>query len=111
MESLQMEAGVGIEGRPPSALLLRARFRPDNTGSARTWQDCSASALPAHFQCPVTEQSTEGTAERLLVCFAWSNESWALFTHHQPAQQISNPAGRHRAIRFTWYAKALDVVG
>ena len=29
---LEVEARVGIEGRPPSALLLRAQFQPDNTG-------------------------------------------------------------------------------
>jgi hypothetical protein len=28
----RLEARVGIEGRPPSALPLRAQFRPDDTG-------------------------------------------------------------------------------
>ena len=55
-----MEAGVGIEGRPPSALLLRAQFRPDNTGSGGSWQHRSSSARAAPIQCSFTEEFTEG---------------------------------------------------
>ena len=43
-----MEARVGIEGRPPSALLLRAQFQPDNTELEDSWQI----AHPVPYQRP-----------------------------------------------------------
>jgi hypothetical protein len=55
-----LEARVGIEGRPPSALLLRAQFQPDNTELEDAWQDRPASALPTPFQRSLTEEFTEG---------------------------------------------------
>ena len=57
------EAEVGIEGRPPSALLLRSQFRPYNTGSPALCQDRPASAIPTHFQRSVTEEFTEGKSD------------------------------------------------
>jgi hypothetical protein len=59
-EGNRLEARVGIEGRPPSALLLRAQFRLYYTGSAAFWQDRPSSALAAPFQRSLTEESTEG---------------------------------------------------
>jgi hypothetical protein len=54
-----LEARVGIEGRPPSALLLRAQFQPENTGVYRFWQDRPFIAHAVPFQRSVTEESTE----------------------------------------------------
>jgi hypothetical protein len=62
---LRMEARVGIEGRPPSALLLRAQYRPYNTGWRISWQDRSVSAPPRPFHRSFTEEFTEG--KRILV--------------------------------------------
>ncbi len=44
----ELEARVGIEGRPPSALLLRAQFQTDNTRSGGSWQDRPFSARAVH---------------------------------------------------------------
>jgi hypothetical protein len=51
---------VGIEGRPPSALPLRAQFRPDTTGFPRSWQDRPSSRLATPVQRSVTGEFTEG---------------------------------------------------
>ena len=58
------EARVGIEGRPPSALLLRAQFRLYYTGSPAFWQDRPSSALAAPVQRSLTEEFTEGPTGR-----------------------------------------------
>jgi len=62
ISDLELEAEVGIEGRPPSAVLLRAQFRPDNTGVTAIWQDRPSSRRPTHFQRSLTEEFTEGQA-------------------------------------------------
>ena len=54
------EAEVGIEGRPPSALLLRAQFQLYYTGSPVVWQDRPSSARSTPFQRSLTEEFTEG---------------------------------------------------
>ena len=59
----ELEAEVGIEGRPPSALLLWAQFRPDNIWLGDTWQDRPSSALPTPFQRSFTEEFTEGRSQ------------------------------------------------
>jgi hypothetical protein len=56
------EAEVGIEGRAPSVLQLRAKFRPDNTGLRLSWQDLSGSALQRPFIARLLKSSLKASA-------------------------------------------------
>jgi hypothetical protein len=73
-------ATVGIEGRPPSALLLRAQFQPVNAGFPTFCQDRPSSRLSTPVQRSVTEEFTEGKRgntisfriQKCVRAFGWS---------------------------------------